>query len=85
VFEMMAISDDIRSLILHRAPSHDLRKVAVKHGMRSLREDGWRLLREGLTTVNEVMQNTKDEEAGGAFTESNLGLQSATTGEAEGR
>jgi hypothetical protein len=30
--------------------------------MRSLRDDGWRLIREGKTTVHEVMQNTKDEE-----------------------
>lgn len=62
VFEMMAINDEIRSLILHRAPSHELRRVAVKAGMRSLREDGWRVVREGRTTVDELMQNTKDED-----------------------
>jgi type II secretory ATPase GspE/PulE/Tfp pilus assembly ATPase PilB-like protein len=58
----MGISDEIRTLILHRAPAHELRKVAVTQGMRSLRDDGWRLIREGKTTVHEVMQNTKDEE-----------------------
>jgi general secretion pathway protein E/type IV pilus assembly protein PilB len=62
VFEIMGISDDIRSLILHRSPAHELRKVAVTEGMRSLRDDGWRLVREGKTTVHEIMQNTKDEE-----------------------
>ncbi|HEX3358380.1 MAG TPA: ATPase, T2SS/T4P/T4SS family, partial [Tepidisphaeraceae bacterium] len=62
VFEIMGISDEIRSLILHRSPAHELRKIAVKQGMRSLREDAWRLVREGKTTVHEVMQNTKDEE-----------------------
>jgi general secretion pathway protein E/type IV pilus assembly protein PilB len=62
VFEIMGISDEIRTLILHRAPAHELRKVAVTQGMRSLRDDGWRLIREGKTTVHEVMQNTKDEE-----------------------
>jgi hypothetical protein len=35
--------------------------------MTSLRTDGWRIIREGRTTVDEVMRNTKDEEAGGAF------------------
>ena len=45
VFEMMGISDEIRSLILHQSPSHELRKVAVTQGMKSLREDGWRLVR----------------------------------------
>ena len=63
IFEMMAISDDIRSLILQRAPSHELRKVASRQGMRSLRDDGWRIVAEGRTTIDEVMRNTKDEEA----------------------
>jgi general secretion pathway protein E len=62
VFEIMGITDEIRTLILHRSPAHELRKVAVTQGMRSLRDDGWRLIREGKTTVHEVMQNTKDEE-----------------------
>ncbi len=62
VFEMMAITDEIRSLVLERAASHEIRKVATKQGMLSLREDGWRIIREGRTTVDEVIQNTKDEE-----------------------
>jgi type II secretory ATPase GspE/PulE/Tfp pilus assembly ATPase PilB-like protein len=61
IFEMMPISDPIRSLILNRSASHDIRKVAVREGMASLREDGWRLIGEGRTTVDEVMRNTKDE------------------------
>jgi type II secretory ATPase GspE/PulE/Tfp pilus assembly ATPase PilB-like protein len=64
IFEVMAMSDEIRSLVLHRAPAHEIRKVAVKLGMRSLRDDGWRIVREGRTTVEEVMRNTKDEEGG---------------------
>ena len=64
VFEMMAVTDEIRSLILHRAPAQELRRVATSQGMRSLRDDGWRLLRDGKTTVEEVMRNTKDEEGG---------------------
>jgi type II secretory ATPase GspE/PulE/Tfp pilus assembly ATPase PilB-like protein len=63
IFEVMAVSDEIRQLILHRAPSHEIRKVAVKQGMLSLREDGWRIVGEGRTTIDEVIRNTKDEEA----------------------
>jgi type II secretory ATPase GspE/PulE/Tfp pilus assembly ATPase PilB-like protein len=63
IFELMTVSDEIRSLILHRAPAHELRKVAVSQGMRSLREDGWRVVREGRTTVEEVIRNTKDEQS----------------------
>jgi type II secretion system protein E len=61
IFEMMPMSDEIRGLCLERSPSHEIRKVAVRQGMRSLREDGWRLVAEGVTTIDEVMQNTKDE------------------------
>ncbi|HEX8520744.1 MAG TPA: GspE/PulE family protein [Tepidisphaeraceae bacterium] len=67
IFELMAVTDEIRTLIIKNSPSHELRKVAVSQGMKSLREDGWRQVREGRTTVEEVMSNTKDEEAG-AFT-----------------
>ena len=63
IFEVMAISDDVRALILRRAPSYEIRNVAVKEGMRSLREDGWRIVAEGRTTVDEVIRNTKDEES----------------------
>jgi len=68
IFEMMTISNEIRSMILERAPSHHLRQVAVKEGMVSLREDGWRIVRDGRTTVEEVIRNTKDEETGIRFT-----------------
>jgi general secretion pathway protein E/type IV pilus assembly protein PilB len=62
VFEMMPISDDIRALILERASSRVVRKVAIHEGMNSLREDGWRLVCEGRTTAEEVIRMTKDEE-----------------------
>ena len=61
VFEIMGISDEIRSLVLSRSSSRDIRKVAVQQGMKSLREDGWRLVGEGRTTIEEVFRNTKDE------------------------
>jgi general secretion pathway protein E/type IV pilus assembly protein PilB len=61
VFEMMPITDEIRSLILQRSSSRDIRKMAVQQGMSSLRADGWRLIREGFTTPEEVLRVTKDE------------------------
>jgi general secretion pathway protein E len=61
IFELMLCNDEIRSLILERAPSHEIRKVAIKDGMKNLREDGWRLVAEGRTTIEEVFRNTKDE------------------------
>jgi general secretion pathway protein E/type IV pilus assembly protein PilB len=67
IFEMMSVSNAVRSMILERAPAHHIREVAVKEGMVSLRTDGWRIVRDGRTTVDEVMRNTKDEETGIKF------------------
>ena len=64
IFEMMIVTDDVRSLILENASAPDLRKIAAGHGMRSLRDDGFRHLCEGRTTVQEVLRVTKDETFG---------------------
>ena len=59
---MMPVTDEVRSLVLNRSSSRDIRKVAIAQGMHSLREDGWRLIREGRTTPEEVLRMTKDED-----------------------
>jgi len=65
IFEMMAIGESIRSMVLERASAGEIRKQAVRDGMRCLREDGWRLVAEGKTTLSEVLRVTKDERANG--------------------
>lgn len=61
VFELMPVTEEIRSLIMERVSAGQIRKVATRQGMDSLRGDGWRLVREGRTTVEEVLRVTKDE------------------------
>ena len=61
VFEYMMVTDDLRSLILENASARDLRRLATRQGMMSLREDGFRHLREGRTTIEEILRVTKDE------------------------
>jgi general secretion pathway protein E/type IV pilus assembly protein PilB len=61
IFEMMVITDDVRSLILENASAPELRKMAVRHGMTSLRDDGFRHLREGRSTIEEILRVTKDD------------------------
>jgi len=61
VFELMPMTDEVRALILGHATSGAMRKIAAAQGMNSLRGDGWRLVRAGLTTAEEVLRNTKDE------------------------
>jgi len=65
IFEMMLVSDAIRSLVLERAPATAIRRQGAAEGMRCLREDGWRLVRNGRTTLEEVLRVTKDERTNG--------------------
>jgi general secretion pathway protein E/type IV pilus assembly protein PilB len=64
IFELMVITDEIRSLIIENASAPELRKVAVKQGMRSLRDDGFRHLCDARTTVEEILRVTKDDMLG---------------------
>ena len=64
IFEMMVITDEIRSLILENASPRELRRISAKQGMTSLRDDGFRHLSEGRTTVEEVLRVTKDDTLG---------------------
>jgi hypothetical protein len=58
---MMIVTDEIRSLILENTSAQELRKVATRQGMKSLRDDGFRQLHSGRTTVQEILRVTKDE------------------------
>ena len=57
----MVITDEIRSRILENTSAPELRKLAAKQGMRSLRDDGFRHLRDGRTTIEEILRVTKDD------------------------
>jgi general secretion pathway protein E/type IV pilus assembly protein PilB len=61
IFELMPVGEQLRQMILDRASAPDLRKAAAASGMLSLRQDGWRLIRAGKTTVEEVLRATKDD------------------------
>jgi general secretion pathway protein E/type IV pilus assembly protein PilB len=61
VFEMMALSPAIRQLILQSCSSNQIKDLAINEGMGTLAEDGWRLVREGITTPDEVLRVTKGE------------------------
>ena len=64
IFETMQVTPTVRGMILERESGGAIRKVAAQQGMKSLREDGWRLVQDGRTTLEEVLRVTKDERAG---------------------
>ncbi|MCS1406875.1 MAG: Type II secretion system protein E [Verrucomicrobia subdivision 3 bacterium] len=63
IFEMMDMTSMVREMALRYCSSGEVREQARQDGMTMLSEDGWRLVRKGVTTPNEVMRVTKDEQA----------------------
>jgi general secretion pathway protein E len=60
IFEMMDLNDEIRKLIINNEDASVLTRAARSNGMRNLREDGWRKIRDGISTVEEVMRVTQE-------------------------
>jgi len=60
VYELMAIDDKLRSLIHNRADENQLFVAAEAGGLKSMREDGQRLVRLGVTSPEEVIRVTRD-------------------------
>jgi type IV pilus assembly protein PilB len=56
VYEVMTMTDSLRRLILDRASHHDLRAKAREEGMRTLREAGLEKVRQGITSIPEVLR-----------------------------
>jgi type IV pilus assembly protein PilB len=57
VYELMAVTDAVRELILDRGSHSDLRKLCRAQGTRSLQEESVRLVETGVTTLAEVMRS----------------------------
>ena len=58
LYEVMEVTDEIRELILIGASALELRKKAIEDGMITLRESGLYKIRDGVTTVEEVVRET---------------------------
>ena len=65
IFEQMVLNEDIRLAITEGWPHSKIRELAIKSGMKTLREDGFRYVLEGKTTVEELLRVTKDERFNG--------------------
>jgi general secretion pathway protein E/type IV pilus assembly protein PilB len=58
IYELMITGEDIRELCVHRANASAIRAQAIKNGMITLRQDGYRKVQQGLTTLDEVARVT---------------------------
>ena len=88
IFEWMDTDSEIRQLILKNASTDQIRDTARRAGMRTLAEDGWRLVQQGITTVEEVLSVTTAKEVAAATAKHESANAPATgtpTGVAVGR
>ena len=62
IHELLIVTESIRPLIMSRAPASTIAHEAIRGGMRTLRQDGWKKVNAGLTTLEEVLRVTQTEE-----------------------
>src|SRR5690349_9548500 len=60
IFELMELDDELRQRIMANEDASQITEAARRHGMRSLREDGWMKVRDGVTTAEEVIRVTQE-------------------------
>ena len=58
IYEVMVVSEDIRELILSGASAIELRRKALEEGMIGLRHSGLQKIRDGVTTIEEVVRES---------------------------
>ena len=62
IYELLVVDETVRQLILTKATSQTIRESARKKGMTTLREDGWKKVAKGITTVEEILRVTLNEQ-----------------------
>ncbi len=58
VFEVMAINEELKEFILSGASALEIKREAIRQGMRTLRQSALEKLKQGVTTIEEVVRNT---------------------------
>jgi type II secretory ATPase GspE/PulE/Tfp pilus assembly ATPase PilB-like protein len=63
IFEILPVNDDVRPLVISHASASDIKACSLKHGMRTLREDGWDKVLAGTTSIDEILRVTEEADA----------------------
>ena len=61
LYEVMPLWDDLKELVLSRASTIEIKKEAIRLGMKSLRMAGISKINEGMTTIEEILRTTMDD------------------------
>ncbi|WP_460168425.1 GspE/PulE family protein [Thermostilla marina] len=62
IFELLLTTERIRELARERASSWSIRQAAIEEGMRTLRQDAWKKVLDGKTSIEEIERVTRAEE-----------------------
>jgi len=62
IFELLVVNDAVESLVINRRSSSEIRQTSVSAGMRTLRDDGWQKVFNGVTTVEEIIRATEEND-----------------------
>ena len=63
IYEICLISEPLKRLIMQKVDGGELKQCAIREGMITLRQDGWRRVAEGKTTIEEVVRVTQTDES----------------------
>ena len=61
LYEVMSMKEEIKELILSRASTSEIKKEAIRLGMKTLRQSGIHKIRAGATTIDEVLRATMED------------------------
>ncbi len=61
LFEYLAIDADIRNEISKKSDSETIKKIALEKGLKTLRQNGWEKIKDGVTTLSEVLRVTLEK------------------------
>jgi len=60
IFEIFPLSPQLKKMVVSNSSSEEMRQVAIREGMTTLREDAWLKVKAGITTVEEALRVTTE-------------------------
>ena len=69
IYEICVVTEPLRKLIMQKRDGGELKQCAIVEGMETLRQDGWRRVAQGRTTIEEVVRVTQTDEVMAETTE----------------
>ena len=62
IFELLPVTDPLESMIISRKSAGEIKQQGLSEGMQTLRDDGWRKVKSGTTTIEEILRVSEENE-----------------------